>query len=222
MERTKSIINTFINLSKLEHHHNFLEFCKNTNIVPLGLQLKKSPSLFGLASEEFGECWRQILDTAQSQLLTLLLLQYRERLPGAQKTAYDILKLFRPDLTRDELEHIRDRVQKTSETLYRARVNKASNLCRRAGLEWTRNRAAQLNTSSHHRNCLSDGTDLPERVITRAIGQDNLDVERRPETKEKVNVVEEVPETIQGAEEDENGRLVGRFVSGNVVNLSWR
>ena len=156
MERTISIINTFINLCKLEHHHNFLEFCKNTNIVPLGLQLKKSPSLFGLASEDFGECWRQILDTAQSQLLTLLLLQYRERLPGAQKTAYDILQQVRQGLTRDELEHIRDRVQETNETLYRTRVKKASNLCRRAGLEWTRNRAAQLNTTSHHRNCLFD------------------------------------------------------------------
>ena len=132
------------------------------------------------------------------------------------------MKQFRPDLTRDELEHIRDRVRETSETLYRTRVNKASNLCRRAGLEWTRNRAAQLNTTSHHRNCLFDGTHLPKRDITRAIGQDNLDVERRPGTKDNINVVEEVPETVQGVEEDENGRLVGPFVSGSMVNLSRR
>ena len=62
----------------------------------------------------------------------------------------------------------------------------------------------------------------PNRIITREIGQDNLDVERRPETREDVNVVEEVPEAVQGVAEDENGRLVGRFVSGSVVNLSRR
>ena len=159
------------------------------------------------------------METAQSQLLTLLLLQYRDRLPGAQKAAYDILQQFRPDLTREELEHIRDRIQETNEALHRTRVSKASNLCREAGLEWTRNRAAQLSTTSHHRNCLFNGTDLPNRVTTRAIGQDNLEVERRPEN---VNVEEEVPATVQRVEEDENGRLVGRFVSGSVVNLSRR
>ena len=206
MERTISIINTFINLSKLEYHHNFLEFGKNADIVPLGLQLKKSPSLFGLASQDFGECWRQVLETAQSQLLTLLLLQYRDRLPGAQKAAYDILQQFRLDLTREELEHIRDRIQETNEALHRTRVSKASNLCRKAGLEWTRNRAAQLSTTSHHRNCLFNGTDLPNRVTTRAIGQDNLEVERRPEIRENVNVEEEVPATVQRVEEDENGK----------------
>ena len=47
-------------------------------------------------------------------------------------------------------------------------------------------------------------------------------MERRPETREDVNVVEEVPEAVQGVAEDENGRLVGRFVSGSVVNLSRR
>ena len=47
-------------------------------------------------------------------------------------------------------------------------------------------------------------------------------MERTPGTKENINVVEEVPETVQGVEEDENGRLVGRFVSGSVVNLSRR
>ena len=33
---------------------------------------------------------------------------------------------------------------------------------------------------------------------------------------------EEVHVTVQAVEEDDNGRLIGRFVSGSVVNLSWR
>ena len=41
MERTISIINSFINLIKLEHHRNFLEFCNAENVVPFGLWTKK-------------------------------------------------------------------------------------------------------------------------------------------------------------------------------------
>ena len=105
-------------------------------------------------------------------------------------------------------------------SIYRARMKKASNSCRRAVLEWTLNRAAQLNTTNHHRDSLFNGTDMPSRVITREIGQDDLDVKKRPETMENVDAGEE----IQEAEEDEseNGRLVGQFFSESVANLSWR
>ena len=67
-----------------------------------------------------------------------------------------------------------------------------------------------------------NGTELPNTVVTREMGQGNLDVERRPEIREKVNVVEEVPETVRGIEEDEHDRFVGRLVCGIVVNLPWR
>ena len=69
MERTILIINTFTNLIKLEHHHNFLEFCHAASVVPFGLRIKKAPSMMGAPSAEFSESWNGILHQAQASLV---------------------------------------------------------------------------------------------------------------------------------------------------------
>ena len=56
MEGTLLILNSFTNLTKLEHHRNFFEFCKGVNVIPTGLSLKKIPSLCGKASPNFDNC----------------------------------------------------------------------------------------------------------------------------------------------------------------------
>ena len=110
MERTISIINSFINLIKLEHHRNFLEFCNAENVVPFGLRIKKVPSLLGRPCEDFEQSWKDILDTAQGQLMTLLIVQYREQLAASKVHAYELLRRARSNLTKEELEHITDQV----------------------------------------------------------------------------------------------------------------
>ena len=47
---------------------------------------------------------------AESQLLTLLILNYRKLLQVAEKEAYDILTRERRELTMEEIEHVRARV----------------------------------------------------------------------------------------------------------------
>ena len=100
MERTLLIINSFTNLTKLEHHRNFLEFCKGVNVIPTGLSWKKVPSLFGKASPNFEETWQGILTTAQEQLLTLLMIQYRDSLAKTYGNAYETLQRERRNLSK--------------------------------------------------------------------------------------------------------------------------
>ena len=78
MEQILTILNTFNNLIMLEHHRNFLECCISHNLVPFDLRLKKTPSIHGKASAKFQATWSEILIVAQSQLLSLILLQYRD------------------------------------------------------------------------------------------------------------------------------------------------
>ena len=88
MERALLILNYFNNLTKLEHHRCSLEFCKKVNVVPVGPRLKKAPSLLGKPSDDFETTCRNILATAQDQLLTLLLIQYRDQTEGTYNRAY--------------------------------------------------------------------------------------------------------------------------------------
>ena len=80
MERTMLIVNTFINVIMLEHHKNFLEFCNSSKAVPFGLRIKKTPSMMGTSSPEFSETWNGILRYAETSLLALLVISYRDRL----------------------------------------------------------------------------------------------------------------------------------------------
>ena len=107
MERTLTILNTFNNLIKLEHHRNFLECCRSHNLVPFDLRLKKTPSVRGKASADFQETLSKILKVAQSQLLSLILLQYRDQREKSMRAANDLLSRERSKITVEEMEHIR-------------------------------------------------------------------------------------------------------------------
>ena len=113
MERILSIINIFTNLIKLEHHRNFLESCKGCSIIPVGLLLKKVPSLVGTPSLEFQESWDNVLESAQSQLLALLVIQYRELLIGEEEKAFHHLSAVRASLTKEELAHVQEQMEST-------------------------------------------------------------------------------------------------------------
>ena len=121
MERVQLIINTFTKLLKLEHHRSFLESCNAVNVVPVGLRIKKSSSCIGEESQELGKSWRSILSVAESQLLTLLILHYRECLREAEEGAYGILRRERPQLTREEMEHVRERLTMIHQSLLEKR-----------------------------------------------------------------------------------------------------
>ena len=218
MERTLLILNSFNNLTKLEHHRSFLEFCKTVNVIPLGLRLKKTPSLLGKPSADFEETWKNILGTAQEQLLTLLLIQYRDQLEVTVNRAYEILRKSREELTREELDHIREQVKSFKENLQKKREKKALKLCTDSGINLSTERLQELSTTDHHNDGLFESSDLQpaEQLEDGALRSHQSNEETiaiqattREEEDEEIHVTED-------------GRLIGRFVSGSVVNLSRR
>ena len=208
MERTLQILNSFNNLTKLEHHRCFLEFCKTVNVIPTGLRLKKTPSLLGKPSDDFEETWKNILATAQDQLLTLLIIQYRDQLQGALNKAYENLRKVRQELTREELDHIREQVKTSKETLHRKRVKKALKLCADSGKDISTERLQDLQAADHHHDEIFDSSDL-RPAEPRQEDPTTIQTTSREERDEEVQVTAD-------------GRLKGRFVSGSVVNLSRR
>ena len=206
MERTILIINTFANLIKMEHHRSFLEFCNVVNVVPLGLHLKKTPSMMGAPSEDFLETWSGVLKEAQTSLLTLLIIHYRDRLEKDTGQAYHLLTSLRMEFTKQEMEHVREQLSTQWKLLGEKRTRKAKKLCELNAVPFTTELIKKLETRIHTDNPLFEYSDLEE--------------ER--EVVEEESSTEEVRDTAQAVEEDENGRLIGRFVSGSVVNLSRR
>ena len=90
--------------------------------------------------------------------------------------------------------------------LQEKRWKKARKLCESNGMSWTLERLEQLRTRNHIDNVLFNVEDL-------MLGEVSI---------EASNMEEEVQVAVQAVEEDDNGRLIGRFVSGSVVNLSRR
>ena len=206
MERTLTILNTFINLEKLEHHRNFLEFCRSADLVPSGLRLKKIASVHGRVPEDFELTWKNVLRTAQNQLLTLLVIYYRDQLEGARENAFDTLGRLRVGLNRDEMDHIRQQLVKSREALERKRISKVERLGKDAGVQL--GNLQDLKTTNLYNDDLFDSSDLPVSHEPPRITEGNdISVEAMEETEAVIA---------------EDGRLNGRFVSGNVVNLSRR
>ena len=85
MGRVSLIIDTFTTLLKLEHHRNFLESCNVITVVPFGLRTKKLSSCLGEESQQSVDSLRSILAVSESQLVTLMILHDRKRLPEAKK-----------------------------------------------------------------------------------------------------------------------------------------
>ena len=53
------------------------------------------------------ESWKSIISVAESQIMTLLILNCCERLKETEKEAYEVLKRERMELTIEEMEHNR-------------------------------------------------------------------------------------------------------------------
>ena len=149
MERTISIISIFTNLIKLEHHRNFLEFCNAINVVPLGLHLKKTPSMMGAPSADFNESWNEVLHQAQASLLTLLILHYRDRLEKDIDRAYSLLTSMREKFTQQEMQHVKEQLSNQHKLLGEKRLKKARNLCSSKEVPFTNARMKHLETRSH-------------------------------------------------------------------------
>ena len=149
------------------------------------------------------------MTTAQERLLALQIIQYRDYLAKTYNDAYEMLRRERRNLFKEELDHIREGMKKVKETLERKRKKKAAKLCSESGMALTNERLAELHTTDHHDEELFDSSDL--RPMER----------RREETP--AHVAEPTNGELWNEREvEENGRPTGRFVSGNVVNLSRR
>ena len=108
MEHVQLIINVFVKLLKLEHHHNFLESCNAINVVPVGLHIKKLSSCAGMESQEIGESWKSILLAADLQLQMLLMLKYRDQFQEAENETYETVGREWCFLLVEEMEQVKD------------------------------------------------------------------------------------------------------------------
>ena len=56
---------------RYQHHHDFLQTCRENNVIPEGLQVRKTASI-GIYSTAFGEKWSQILNSASREIRDLI------------------------------------------------------------------------------------------------------------------------------------------------------
>ena len=162
--------------------------------------------MMGAPSAEFSESWNGILYQAQASLVALLVINYRDSLEKEHDRAYDLLSTSRSQLTQQEMERIKEQLAKQHKLLQEKRWKKARKLCESNGMSWTLERLEQLRTRNHIDSVLFNVEDL-------TLGEVSM---------EESNMEEEVQVAVQAVEEDDNVRLIGRFVSGSVVNLSGR
>ena len=72
----KSLINLAAKITRYFNHWIFLNVSLLLDVIPNGLKLKKSPQI-GRKSEEFSRKWKQIIQSAETDLTRTLLEEYR-------------------------------------------------------------------------------------------------------------------------------------------------
>ena len=92
---------------------------------PFHLRLKKLSFYLGERNGEFKEQWQSILKPAERQLLSTLLLKYREDLEMAEEKAYKTIKVNRDLLSKEEMEHICEQLRGIHESCRKCRYCKA-------------------------------------------------------------------------------------------------
>ena len=196
MERTLLVIRVFSSLIKVEHHRSFLEFCRYNNTIPVGLRLKKSSSCYGERNFEFEDSWNNVLQATEKQLLSILLLRYREDVVRIEANAQEVIDNHRRYLSREEMVHIRERLKDLYNSCRERRFRKArmmmgENGLDQEGLNW-------LETTPH---VAKDSLSLEGLPYGRAI---ESQVVQRGVSHSRENHA-----TVGGS-----GRLRGRFIDG--------
>eukprot|EP00795_Rhopilema_esculentum_P014500 gene14500-biopygen4278 len=168
------------------------------------------PSLVGTPSLEFQESWDNVLESAQSQLLVLLVIQYRELLIGEKEKAFHHLTAVRASLTKEELAPVQEQLRIKWNQLYQKRRRKLISILARNGKEFREDNVGFLRTTEHHEHHIFDGNDLPPSKAPASVNEGSLSTDSAPL---RIGVGE-----MNWLSEE--GRITGRFVSTNVVNLS--
>ena len=96
------------------------------------------------------------METAQRQLLALLLFGEEERTSGH-------LRSVRRDFTKEELLHVQEQVKLKNETLHSKRHRKVIGLCKEENLKMTEAQLRSLKTTDHHNRDEFAGGDLPSQ-----------------------------------------------------------
>ena len=147
---------------------------------------------------EFDDCWNNTIAQAACNLLALNLLNYRENISVKWETAYALSTKERSLLTKQELMHIRERVRELQDCLQEKRGKKLKQWIGGASPD-------RLDKTDHLMNELLRFDDLPEAEVQEEQAMDGHEISQNNKGNDKgLN----------------NGRIMGRFVSENVVNLS--
>ena len=87
-------------------------------------------------------------------------LHYRDCLREGEEGAYGILRRERPQLTREEMEHVRERLTMIHQSLLETRRKQILSLCLRRKIEVNNRLLKGLEKRQHHDSELFSGNDL--------------------------------------------------------------
>ena len=128
----KSLINLAAKITRYFNHWIFLNVSLVLNVIPNGLKLKKSPQI-GRKSEEFSRKWKQIIESAETDLTRTLLEEYRKAEKSLQLDFWNTMITY---LSQDKdlksiistLGEIQENIVSVSETTKGTRVRKMNRL----------------------------------------------------------------------------------------------
>ena len=129
----------------------------------------------------------------------------------AEEGAYGILCRERSQRNREEMEHVRERLMMIYQSLLEKRRKKILFLCWTRKIEVNNGLLKGFKTRHHHDNELFSGKDL--RAAEEPVLMDN--------SLAKENRQQDVSLGVEGALTEE-GRVIGRFASADVLKLSRR
>ena len=99
----KSCFRSAVKCTTYHFHISFLETCKQFNVYPSGLVLKKRPFI-SFVSKELIASWEETIQTSQSQLLETLLMGINEKLIDFERTFWSDLTDIVKTVENDQLE----------------------------------------------------------------------------------------------------------------------
>ena len=124
----KSLINLAAKITTYFYHWILLNVSRLLNMIPNGLKLKKSPQI-GRKFEEFSRKWKQIIQSAETDLTRALLKEYRIAEKNLQLDFWNTMIAY---LSQDKdlqsiigtLGEIQEKIVSVSETTKETRVRK--------------------------------------------------------------------------------------------------
>ena len=219
------------------YHISFLETCKYVNIRPKGLNIEKTPFI-SFTSHELSVSWRNTINAAEEQLLDTLLKGLAEKMMDFEEKFWNSLKETEGETDREVLIEWWAKLSRYLERFEKRVITKKKKKLRKLITGEENKLLTAFNRFEAHFSCFAFKNSFKEHGSTFCADLENivnllsLSGSTNEETLniDTTNTEKECheAENDKGCEsssefaEEQEGRLRGKFVSANVLNLSKR